>query len=105
LGILLIFHIHIYISGMNTCGMVAWVLQLFTPEYPEGRKIVVIANDITFNIGSFGPDEDMVFFKASEFARKHGMVNIFLKRIFFLNCVWRFLESMLCWQVNAYYTL
>jgi acetyl-CoA carboxylase/biotin carboxylase 1 len=57
---------------MNNCGMVAWRLDMFTPEYPEGRSIVVVANDITFNIGSFGPAEDDVFFKASEYARERG---------------------------------
>ena len=55
--------------------MVAWDFELFTPEYPEGRHIVVVANDITFNIGSFGPIEDLVFFKASEYARKAGTLS------------------------------
>ncbi|KAJ3014968.1 acetyl-coenzyme-A carboxylase [Thoreauomyces humboldtii] len=64
--------------GENDCGMVAWDLELFTPEYPEGRHIVVVANDITFNIGSFGPDEDFVFFKASEYARKLGIPRIYI---------------------------
>ena len=52
--------------------MVAWKLELFTPEYPEGRQIIVVANDITHNIGSFGPIEDLVFYKASEYAREKG---------------------------------
>ncbi|TPX55246.1 acetyl-CoA carboxylase [Powellomyces hirtus] len=64
--------------GENDCGMVAWDFELFTPEYPEGRHIVVVANDITFNIGSFGPDEDLVFFKASEYARKLGIPRIYI---------------------------
>ncbi|KAI9011227.1 acetyl-CoA carboxylase [Gaertneriomyces semiglobifer] len=64
--------------GENTCGMVAWDFELFTPEYPEGRHIVVIANDITYNIGSFGPMEDLVFFKASEYARKQGIPRIYI---------------------------
>ncbi|KAJ3053083.1 acetyl-coenzyme-A carboxylase [Rhizophlyctis rosea] len=64
--------------GSNTCGMVAWDFELFTPEYPEGRHIVVVANDITFNIGSFGPIEDLVFFKASEYARKLGIPRIYI---------------------------
>ncbi|KAI8847215.1 acetyl-CoA carboxylase [Chytridium lagenaria] len=59
--------------GLNNCGMVAWNMELFTPEYPEGRNIVVVANDITFNIGSFGPKEDQLFFKASEYARNRGI--------------------------------
>lgn len=44
-----------------------------TPEYPKGRKAVVIANDITFKIGSFGPPEDDYFFKATEMAKKLGL--------------------------------
>ncbi|KAG0240329.1 acetyl-coenzyme-A carboxylase [Actinomortierella wolfii] len=65
-------------AGSNTCGMVAWLFTLRTPEYPEGRQVVVIANDITFNIGSFGPDEDLLFYKASELARKLGVPRIYL---------------------------
>ena len=64
--------------GTNTVGMVAWIVTLRTPEYPEGRRIIVIANDITFKIGSFGVAEDAVFFKASELARKLGIPRIYL---------------------------
>jgi acetyl-CoA carboxylase/biotin carboxylase 1 len=56
--------------GSNTIGMIAWILTLFTPEYPEGRNVILIANDITFKAGSFGPEEDVLFKKASELARK-----------------------------------
>ena len=38
-------------------------------RYPGGRELVVIANDITFANGTFGPLEDEVFEKASQFAR------------------------------------
>ncbi|KAF9904003.1 acetyl-coenzyme-A carboxylase [Linnemannia zychae] len=65
-------------AGSNNCGMVAWIFTLRTPEYPEGRQIIVIANDITFNIGSFGPEEDLVFYKASELARKLGIPRVYL---------------------------
>ncbi|CAG8486585.1 8073_t:CDS:2 [Diversispora eburnea] len=64
--------------GTNTCGMVAWVIKLFTPEYPKGRKITVIANDITFQSGSFGPAEDQFFAKATELAREMGIPRIYL---------------------------
>lgn len=60
-------------KGLNDCGMVAWVMDMRTPECPEGRKILVIANDITFKIGSFGVLEDDVFFRATEYAREKGM--------------------------------
>lgn len=55
-------------SGENNIGMVAWRVKLFTPEYPSGREIVVICNDITFKIGSFGPGEDKLFDAASKLA-------------------------------------
>ncbi len=41
--------------------MVAWRMTLRTPEFPAGRDIVVIANDMTHLIGSFGPREDKIF--------------------------------------------
>ena len=42
-------------------GMVVWRIMMLTPEYPEGREIVVIGNDVTYQIGSFGPKEDILF--------------------------------------------
>ena len=32
-----------------------------TPEYPNGRDVIIIANDITYKIGSFGTEEDLLF--------------------------------------------
>ncbi|ORX97892.1 acetyl-CoA carboxylase [Basidiobolus meristosporus CBS 931.73] len=64
--------------GMNSCGMVAWMFEIFTPEYPEGRNAIVIANDITYITGSFGVKEDMVFYKASQLARRLGIPRIYI---------------------------
>jgi acetyl-CoA carboxylase/biotin carboxylase 1 len=64
--------------GTNTHGMVGWMVTAKTPEYPRGRKFIIIANDITFRIGSFGPKEDEFFFKCSELARKLGIPRIYL---------------------------
>lgn len=50
--------------------MVAWRIVLRTPEYPEGRQLIVIANDLTYLSGSFGPDEYYVFYNASKLARQ-----------------------------------
>ena len=58
--------------------MVAWKLSMRTPEYPDGRDIIVIANDITINIGSFGPKEDLLFLRSSELARKLKIPRIYL---------------------------
>ncbi|KAJ7391694.1 hypothetical protein OS493_017391 [Desmophyllum pertusum] len=43
------------LHGENTIGMIAWRLKCLTPDCPEGREIIVVANDITVMIGSFAP--------------------------------------------------
>ncbi|KAH9861471.1 acetyl-coenzyme-A carboxylase [Plenodomus biglobosus] len=64
--------------GSNSIGMVGWMVTAKTPEYPLGRRFIIIANDITYKIGSFGPQEDKFFHKCSELARKHGIPRIYL---------------------------
>lgn len=64
--------------GTNTHGMVGWIVTAWTPEYPRGRRFIIVANDITFQIGSFGPLEDKFFHKCTEFARKLGIPRIYL---------------------------
>lgn len=64
--------------GTNNVGMVGWIVTAKTPEYPRGRRFIIVANDITFKIGSFGPKEDKFFFKCSELARKLGIPRIYL---------------------------
>eukprot|EP00741_Cyanophora_paradoxa_P025663 tig00000385_g24767.t1 len=66
--------------GKNDVGMVAWRMRLWTPEYPEegGREIILIANDITHQSGSFSPKEDALFQKASELARREGLPRVYL---------------------------
>lgn len=66
------------LPGENDIGMVAWRIRLATPEFPDGRDIIVIANDLTCFIGSFGPKEDMVFQKASEIARERKIPRIYI---------------------------
>lgn len=66
------------LGGENDVGMVAWRMVLATPEFPEGRELILIANDLTFVIGSFGPKEDLVFNKASELARERKVPRIYL---------------------------
>ncbi|KAH8696039.1 putative acetyl-CoA carboxylase [Talaromyces proteolyticus] len=65
-------------AGTNTHGMVGWVVTAYTPEYPRGRKFIIIANDITYQIGSFGPQEDKFFHKCTELARKLGIPRVYL---------------------------
>ena len=64
--------------GANTIGMVGWLVTAKTPEYPRGRRFIIIANDVTFKIGSFGPQEDKFFHKCSELARRLGIPRIYL---------------------------
>jgi len=64
--------------GTNNCGMVGWLITAKTPEYPRGRRFVIVANDITYQIGSFGPQEDEFFNQCTEFARKLGIPRIYL---------------------------
>ncbi|TKS78760.1 Acetyl-CoA carboxylase 2 [Collichthys lucidus] len=66
------------LPGDNDVGMVAFKMKMKTPEYPEGRDIIVICNDITHMIGSFGPQEDELFLKASELARAEGIPRIYI---------------------------
>ncbi|XP_072839289.2 acetyl-CoA carboxylase 2 isoform X2 [Pogona vitticeps] len=66
------------LPGGNEIGMVAFKMKLKTPEYPKGREIVVISNDITYKIGSFGPEEDLLFLRASELARAEGIPRIYI---------------------------
>ena len=62
--------------GQHNVGMIAWCCTMQSPEYPEGRDIVLIANDVTHKAGSFGVDEDELFQKASEYARQRGLPRI-----------------------------
>ena len=65
-------------AGTNTHGMVGWIVTAKTPEYPKGRRFIIVANDITFKIGSFGPLEDQFFFSCTELARRLGIPRIYL---------------------------
>lgn len=65
-------------AGSNNVGMVAWLMTINTVEYPEGRQVVLIANDITFKAGSFGTREDVVFKLASEFARENRLPRLYV---------------------------
>eukprot|EP00978_Attheya_sp_CCMP212_P005428 scaffold12189_cov51-Attheya_sp.AAC.2 len=65
-------------AGANDVGMVAWLMVLKTVEYPNGRQLVLIANDITHKAGSFGTREDVVFKLASEFAREKRIPRLYV---------------------------
>lgn len=65
-------------AGLNDVGMVAWRCTFRTPAHPDGHEVIVIANDITFKSGSFGPAEDALFLAASKYARKRRVPRIYL---------------------------
>lgn len=64
--------------AQNKVGMVAWRYTICTPEYPEGRDVIIIANDITVQAGSFGPQEDYLFDAASKLARAEGIPRVYI---------------------------
>ncbi|WFD07033.1 acetyl-coenzyme-A carboxylase [Malassezia vespertilionis] len=59
--------------AQNKIGMVAWRLVIQTPECPDGRPLMLIANDVTLFAGSFGPVEDRFFAQVSRRARAEGI--------------------------------
>ncbi|KAA8522505.1 hypothetical protein F0562_013134 [Nyssa sinensis] len=65
-------------SGLNEVGMVAWCMEMSTPEFPSGRTILIVANDVTFKAGSFGPREDAFFFAVTELACTKKLPLIYL---------------------------
>ena len=64
--------------GTNNVGMVAWLVTMKTPEYPEGREVIVIANDVTVQSGSFGVAEDEFYYKASSYARERKLPRVYI---------------------------
>uniref|UniRef100_A0A7E4WC75 Acetyl-CoA carboxylase n=2 Tax=Panagrellus redivivus TaxID=6233 RepID=A0A7E4WC75_PANRE len=59
-------------------AMVAWEMHISTPDCPQGRKVVVIANDITFKMGSFSMREHKLYYYASEYSRRHKMPRVYI---------------------------
>ncbi|KAG7973943.1 hypothetical protein I3843_06G021300 [Carya illinoinensis] len=64
--------------AFNDVGMVAWFMELSTPEFPSGRTILVVANDVTFKAGSFGPKEDAFFLAVTDLACSKKLPLIYL---------------------------
>ncbi|PPD85132.1 hypothetical protein GOBAR_DD17929 [Gossypium barbadense] len=64
--------------GLNDVGMVAWCMEMFTPEFPSGRTILVVVNDVTFKAGSFGPREDAFFLAVTDLACSKKLPLIYL---------------------------
>lgn len=62
--------------GTNKCGMVTWLCKV--TQGSRNSAFIIIGNDIDFEIGSFGVEEDQLFYEASKYARIHKMPRIFL---------------------------
>ncbi|WFD43394.1 acetyl-coenzyme-A carboxylase [Malassezia psittaci] len=56
-------------AASNKVGMVGWRLVIQTPECPNGRPLMLVANDVTWQAGSFGPAEDAFFAAVAREAR------------------------------------
>ncbi|KAF1893158.1 hypothetical protein Lal_00001593 [Lupinus albus] len=64
--------------GLNDVGMVAWLMEMCTSEFPSGRTILVVTNDVTFKAGSFGPREDAFFRAVTDLACAKKLPLIYL---------------------------
>lgn len=64
--------------GLNDIGMVAWTIEMSTPEFPSGRTILVVSNDVTFKAGSFGQREDAFFLAVTDLACAKKLPLIYL---------------------------
>uniref|UniRef100_A0AC35UAX5 Acetyl-CoA carboxylase n=1 Tax=Rhabditophanes sp. KR3021 TaxID=114890 RepID=A0AC35UAX5_9BILA len=66
-------------NALNNRGMVAWEVQIYTPEAPlKGKKIVIIANDITYVMGSFSMREHNMYYEASKYSRRHQYPRVYV---------------------------
>lgn len=65
-------------GSLSKIGIVAWRVRLIVPEYPEGREVIVIANDISHQIGSFSMCEHRLYYEASLLSRKEGIPRIYI---------------------------
>ncbi|KAG0579665.1 hypothetical protein KC19_4G115000 [Ceratodon purpureus] len=62
----------------NNVGMVGWLMHMRTPEFPDGRKVLIVSNDVTFSAGSFGPKEDVFFKSMTDLACREKLPLIYL---------------------------
>ena len=66
------------VAGGNRVGMVAWEWRMRTPEYPNGRRVVVVSNDVSHSAGAFGPQEDAVFKAAVDYSLERKLPLVYL---------------------------
>eukprot|EP00850_Spirogloea_muscicola_P009035 SM000050S16960 [mRNA] locus=s50:1564:20514:- [translate_table: standard] len=64
--------------GCNKLGMVGWSIFLRTADVPQGREMLLIANDITHKWGAFGPKEDAFFLAMAALAGRKGVPLVYI---------------------------
>eukprot|EP00127_Corallochytrium_limacisporum_P003164 Clim_evm13s147 gene=Clim_evmTU13s147 len=47
--------------GTNNCSIVVWKLHMNLPYCPQGRDLVIICSDITYELGTFTETEDELY--------------------------------------------
>lgn len=62
----------------NDVGMVGWSVYMRTPEFPEGRTVLIVSNDVSISAGSFGPKEDAFFKGVTDLACQKKIPLIYL---------------------------
>ena len=60
-------------AGGNDMSIVAWRVNLKTPEAVTGREMIVISGDMTVKGGSVSMEEDILFSEAARMARDEGI--------------------------------
>eukprot|EP01083_Nonionella_stella_P020289 56238_1 len=65
-------------NKQNKIAMVAWKVHMKTPQFPDGRSIIIVANDITIKAGTFSHEEDLLYNAACNMAQEEGLPFIFL---------------------------
>nr|CCC50055.1 putative acetyl-CoA carboxylase, fragment [Trypanosoma vivax Y486] len=71
--------------GHVPCGLIVWLVTITPPTYydasadiADSRRFVMVANDITFQSGSFAVPEDEVFHAASELALRLSLPFVYI---------------------------
>ena len=65
------------ILSMRRIGMFAWIIRYGFKDQPL-REVIFIGNDITFNSGAFGIEEDEYFYAVTQYCIRHKIPRIFL---------------------------
>lgn len=59
--------------GKNDLSIIAWRVNIRSPEAENGRELIVVSGDMTFKGGSVSMEEDILFAGAAKIARDEGI--------------------------------